>query len=181
MPERATPLYRRVLGAEFDRLPGKIRRLHEVTAPTTVAGLCEIRRGHHPLARMLGRLFGLPPAGVDVPVSVTFEPTGEGEIWQRRFDGIGLSSTQRAARKQGHLIERFGVLDFLLEPRARGDGLDLVLCRVSLFGVPVPRRLWPLVEASERVFEGLFTFDVAIRLPLAGLLIHYKGWLRPGL
>ena len=179
MTDLSTPLYRRVLGPEFDRLPGKIRSLHEVTGPITAAGLCQIQRGDHPLARALGRAFGLPPSGRDVPISVTFKPSGDGETWQRHFNGIGLRSHQSAARRPGHLVERFGHLNLLLEPRARCDGLDLLLCRVTLLGIPVPRRLWPLVEASERVFEGIFTFDVAIRLPVAGLLIHYKGWLRP--
>ena len=178
MPDLSMPLYRRVLGPDFDRLPGKIRALHDVTEPVTAAGLCQIRRGDHPLARLFGRIFGLPPAGRDVPVTVTFKPKGGCEAWQRHFNGVGLTSHQSAARRPGHLIERFGLMTFLLEPRARPEGLDLRLCRVTLLGIPVPRRLWPLVEASERVLEGLFTFDVAIRLPMAGLLIHYKGWLR---
>ena len=179
MSERALPLYRRVLGHDFDRLPGKIRSLHDVTEPVTLAGLCQISRGDHPLARMLGRLLGLPPAGCDVPVQVTFKPSRGGEIWQRRFGGVALSSRQSSARQPGHLVERFGLMSFVLAPRARPEGLDLALCRVKLLGVPLPRRLWPLVEANERVLEGLFAFDVAISLPLAGLLIHYRGWLRP--
>ncbi|MEM7223641.1 MAG: DUF4166 domain-containing protein [Pseudomonadota bacterium] len=178
MPERKAPLYRQVLGVQFDRLPGKIQSLHDVTAPVTVSGLCQIRRGAHPLARLFGCLMGLPSAGSDVPVTVTFQPSRGGETWQRHFGGVGLRSHQSAARRPGHLIERIGPMNFLLEPRARPEGLDLVLCRVWILGLPVPRRLWPLVEANERVREGLFAFDVAIRLPLAGLLIHYQGWLR---
>jgi hypothetical protein len=38
--------------------------------------------------------------------------------------------------------------------------------------------LAPRCVAVEREADGLFHFDVAIRLPLVGPLVHYRGWLK---
>ena len=58
-------------------------------------------------------------------------------------------------------------------------GLALLLRGVRILGLPLPRVLWPRIRAGESVVAGRFVFDVEIRLPLAGLLIHYRGHLEP--
>jgi hypothetical protein len=35
------------------------------------------------------------------------------------------------------------------------------------------------VVAFEMVEDDRFWFDVSLRLPLVGLLAHYRGWLQP--
>ena len=67
---------------------------------------------------------------------------------------------------------------FLLDVKATESGLGLELRRVSLLGLPIPRGLWPRVKAQERVVDGTFAFDVALSLPVVGLMIHYRGTLR---
>ncbi len=44
-------------------------------------------------------------------------------------------------------------------------------------GLPLPRALWPGIEATESEEEGRFRFDVQIGLPLVGRLVRYRGWL----
>ena len=44
-------------------------------------------------------------------------------------------------------------------------------------GLPLPRALWPAIEATEREEEGRFRFDVQIWLPLVSRLVRYRGWL----
>lgn len=179
MAERRTALYRRALGAAFDVLPVEIREMHEVLEPTTAVGRCEIMRGTNGLTYRLGDLFGLPPAGAAVPLSVRFLPEAGREVWRRDFGGVGLRTTQEACSgRPGHLIERLGPLAFLLEVPVNSEGLRLVLRRVWFCGLPVPRVLWPRIDAGERVVEGSFAFDVRVGLPLLGLLVHYRGRLR---
>ncbi len=178
MPEPMPPLYRRVLGSRFDELPPEIRALHDLQGVTTASGVCEIRRGGNPLARCLAAILRMPPAATAVPVRVTFTPDRGRELWQRDFAGCGFRSTQEApAGRAGHLIERFGALAFLLEVPTCPAGLDLVLRRAWCLGLPLPRVFWPRIAACERVVGGSFTFDVEIRLPLLGLMIHYRGRL----
>ena len=72
-------------------------------------------------------------------------------------------------------------LEQSLEPRA--DGLHLVPQRAWFLGIPLPPFLLPRVRAvasEETGPEGpRYTFDVAAALPGIGLVVHYRGWLRP--
>ncbi len=179
MSESPAPLYRRVLGSRFNRLPREIREMHDVQSIATASGRCEIDRGGNPIARLIGWIFRMPPGGADVPVKVTFIAENNREVWQRDFGGARFQTVQEACPgKAGLLIERFGIMAFLLDVKATESGLGLELRRVSLLGLPIPRGLWPRVKAQERVVDGTFAFDVALSLPVVGLMIHYRGTLR---
>ena len=178
MTDAGAPLYRRGLGERYDALPAPLRAMHDVRGTTVATGVCDIDRGASLLARLIGRVFGMPPAGTAVPVTVRFVPRAGVEIWQRDFDGARFRTVQEAADVTGRLIERIGPLAFLLDVPADRHGLRLVLRRVTLFGVPLPRALRPRIDAEERVDEGLFAFNVAIALPLVGPIVHYRGRLR---
>jgi len=153
--------------------------MHDVRSTTTASGTCDIERGRNPIARLIGWVFMMPPGGADVPVTVTFIAGNGSEVWRRDFGGARFQTVQEACPgKPGHLIERFGVMAFLLEVTATETVLGLELRRASVFGIPLPRGLWPRIEAGERVVDGAFAFDVALRLPVVGLMIHYRGKLR---
>lgn len=179
---QVAPFYRLLLGRGFESLPVQIREIHDVSRETIARGRCRIRRGDHPLSRLVGRLFRLPPAGDNLPVKVRFLPQAGGERWFRRFGTHRLASHQVPAGRPGWMFERFGPGRFLIELAAGREGLTLSLRGVSFFGLPLPRSLWPEIRAGESVEAGLFVFDVEIGLPLAGLLIHYRGhlWLEGG-
>lgn len=180
MSDTSLPLYRRVLGSDFERLPRPIQDLHDVSDSMAAGGQCEIARGSHFLVPLIAGLFRLPPAGRAVPVTVTFRRQAEKEIWHRRFGQAEMKTLQEACPLlPGHIIERFGPLACRLEIECSQDGLRLLPHGLRLFGLPLPRWLWPRVAAGERVEAGRFTFDVAIGLPWVGLLVHYSGQLSP--
>jgi hypothetical protein len=61
-----------------------------------------------------------------------------------------------------------------------GDGrLRLVLRRWTFLGIPLPIGLAPQGHAIEFEQDGRFRFDVAIRAPLIGPIVRYRGWLAP--
>ena len=67
-----------------------------------------------------------------------------------------------------------------LAVEAHAAGLDMAVTGWRLGSLPLPRRLRPTTRASERIdAQGRFRFDVALFLPLIGLLVHYRGWLVP--
>lgn len=174
------PLFRRILGDDFDRMPAPIREMHDLRHDSVAVGVSEIARGQSVVARLIGMVTGLPPAGAEVPVSVTFALRDGTEVWRRDFDGRGFRTRLgAAAARPGHVVERYGPTAFLLELRADGAGLDLLVRRMTAFGLPVPRALWPRVVASERVVDGQFAFDVTMNLPFGGLLVRYRGRLQP--
>jgi hypothetical protein len=175
------PLYRRLLGEAWDRLPASVRALHDLQGETRVAGRAEVDRGTGLLSRLVATVVGFPAAGGEVPVEVTFQVRDGIETWQRRFAGQRFSSTQEEGRgrSEGLVVERFGPVRVGMALVVEGDRLRLVVRRWSLFGLPLPLALAPNGEAWETEAEGRFRFHVEIRHPWTGLIVRYRGWLAP--
>lgn len=154
--------------------------MHEITAPATAEGRAEITRGRSVVSGVVGWLARLPAAGSDIPVTVLFIPRDGTELWRRTF---GRSSFQTvlstAPGRPGYLVERLGMMRFLLKVSVDNRGLSMILAGMTVLGVPVPRMLWPRIAATERVEDGLFAFDVSVSAPIGGLIIRYRGRLRP--
>jgi hypothetical protein len=179
-PEGA-PLYRRILGEAWDRLPEVLRLMHDPGNGMVAVGRASVERGTNPLARLVARAFGFPPASEDIPVRVTFTPGPEGELWQRDFGGRRFRSLQSEGQGRfGQLLaERFGPFVFGLALVLEDGRLRLVPRRWTAFGLPMPRWLMPGGDSFETVENGRFRFHVEIRLPLAGPVVRYRGWLEP--
>lgn len=171
------PLYRRVLGATFDVLPARVRELHDLRGPAVWWGEASVERGRSPLSRLAAALTGLPPAGADQPLRVTFEPVGAREIWSRRFGRMLFCSIQY--ERDGFLAERVGPATFVFTAVASTEGLALRLEGFKVLGIPLPRSLHPTVCTFERERGGRYEFEVEAHLPFLGLLVRYGGWLEP--
>lgn len=170
------PLYARIMGAHFDRLPPSVRAVHDIQGDAGAAGEGTVRRGRNPLARLLGAIMRFPPAGPH-PLHVAFAERGGRERWARDFGGHFFAST--LSERKGLAVERFGPVrfGFALEPAT--DGLNMALKRWSVFGLPLPRFLAPRIAAREWEADGRFHFDVAVAMPIVGDVVHYSGWLKP--
>jgi hypothetical protein len=170
------PLYHRVMAADFDRLPPKVRDMHELAGAGLAEGSATIIRGANPLSRLIARIMGFPPAGADVPVTVRFFERAGHEIWSRRFGDAGFSS--ELSERGGLLIERFGALRFGFELKGGPEGLGMHLRRWWLGPAPLPLALGPRGVARETEIDGVFHFDVPIALPFVGPIVSYQGWLK---
>lgn len=170
------PLYRKVMGAEFDSLPEAVRAIHEIAGAGLAEGRANVTRGANPLARLVAALMRFPPAAVDVPVQVRFFERDGQERWDRRFGASGFSS--RLSRHGDWLVEQFGPLRFAFELTREPDGLAMRLRRWWLGPAPMPLAVGPRGVAREREVDGRFGFDVPISLPVVGLIVRYEGWLR---
>ena len=170
------PLYARLLGEDFSRLPPLVRAIHEVQADAGAAGEGRVERGRNPLARLLGAIMRFPPAG-DYPLHVAFAARDGRERWTRDFGGQIFSSELSGG--SGLAVERFGPIRFGFALVSTGDGLAMRLRRWSILGMPLPLVLAPRITAFERQEEDRFHFDVAVALPLIGEVVHYSGWLKP--
>ena len=169
------PLYRRLLGARFESLPEQVRALHDVTATSVWAGRADVERGRSLAARIVATLFGLPPAGRDQALRVTFEPVAGREIWTRSFGSAVFRSVQYERR--GLLRERVGPSTFVFALATPPDGMALKLRGVRFLGVPLPRFLAPSVATFESERDGRYRFEVEASLPLLGHIVRYQGWL----
>jgi hypothetical protein len=172
----AIPLYARAMGARFDALPAAVRAMHEVNGEGGAAGEGSVKRGSHPLARLIGGIMRFPPEG-DYPVHVGFAERDGKERWTRDFGGHRFAS--ELSQAGDGVAERFGPLRFVFDLPADETGLRMALRGWTIFGIPMPRVLGPRIEAREWQEGGRFCFEVEVCLPLIGPVVHYQGWLDP--
>ena len=180
LPEEA-PLYRRILGESWARLPPELKEMHNFAGELSAQGRASVERGAGWLARSIAAIFRFPAAGADVPVSVTFRSDHGREIWRRTFDGRSFVSVQQEGRGRYErlLRERFGPLAFGLALVWEQERLKLVPRGWSFLGIPLPSWLMPGGEAFEWSKDGRFHFHVEIGQRLTGLIVRYRGWLAP--
>jgi len=173
-------LHRRILGTAWQSLPAVLRAVHGAGPKLTITGAASITRGRGVLARLLAWIMRFPAAGENIPVAVTFERHGHYDKWTRDFGGQEFSSTFTlgTGRFEHLLCERFGPLTYGMALVPDADRLNLVMRRWNFLGLPLPRSLMPSGDSYEYAKDNRFCFDVEIRLPLAGFVIRYRGFLR---
>ena len=175
------PLFRATMGRLFNRLPRPVKAQHGALDILLSRGRCDIERGKAWHARLVGWLFGFPPAGRDLPTLVTVIAERGREIWHRDFGGEGIFTVLEPARRNGApvIVERFGLVCFDLALGEAEGGISLTVVGMRAFGLAIPRFLWPRVKATERAEAQRFHFDIDIDLSWGAKLIHYRGWVVP--
>jgi hypothetical protein len=177
----AWPLYRRVLGDAWNRLPPEIRDLHTLKGSMKASGRARVERGSGLFGRLIGALIGFPQAGDDIPVTVDFESRNGGEVWTRTFGTQRFSSVQTEGQGQhAYLVrERFGTVEVSLAVVLDGEVLRLIVRSWRFLGIPMPLFLAPGGVAFEHAEGERFNFNVEIAHPLVGTIVRYRGWLAP--
>lgn len=175
-------LYRQILGKDWDRLPSAIRGLHEMSeGNATFRGRAVVERGRGPFARLAASIAGFPAAGEDVPVEIRFACADGREVWTRRFGDKVLRSSQRPVegREERLLAEHFGPFRILCALEPEENRLHLRVRGWSFLGLPLPALLAPGGRTFEEDRDGLFHFHVEVENPMTGLIVRYRGWLKP--
>lgn len=180
MQQKSPALYRRILGTDYDRMPLIIQRMHDVDAAVVARGTASIYRPASILGRLAGNMMGMPSAGTDLAAHVTFITQGQSEIIRREYGGMILETIQREGTgyDASHLIEQYGPVRLIIRLAATCAGLQFELVRVRMFGIPLPRVIWPELIAREWVENGWYRFSVSIALPLIGHVVRYQGRLK---
>jgi hypothetical protein len=114
-------LYRRAPGERFESL----RRFHE--SPGSATGTVDIVHGSGPLRRLLAGLMGLPRPGRAVPVTLSVEAYGKGEVWTRPFGATPLVTRQSV--EECLLMEAAGPYRFAFRMGIEAIGITFVLVR----------------------------------------------------
>ena len=171
-----TPLFAHVLGdAAFSTLPRRVQALHRATGTRRYTGNAQVEAGSGWFARLCARATALPPSASTVPVEVEITSDGGGERWTRRFGAHRMPS--RFWQAGGLLYERIGAATFAFALHVEAGSLHWRVRHVRVIGVPLPAALFRGVRAREFETDGRYGFDVEASLPLAGLLVRYRGWL----
>ncbi|MET1047454.1 MAG: DUF4166 domain-containing protein, partial [Hyphomicrobium sp.] len=172
-------LIERASGGSYGNLPSALKAFHDQAAFPVWTGTADIDASNSLIGRMLRRVFGFPPPGREVEVTVTVDRNGGEEIWTRNFGGRRFHS--RLSYDGGNVVcERFGPFGILLGIHAACGEIAMPVVGWRIGRMPFPLFLAPKSEAREFIGEdGRFHFDVAIRIPIVGRLAHYRGWLVP--
>jgi Domain of unknown function (DUF4166) len=174
----AEALFRRLLGADrFDALPPPLRTLHLHAGRANWHGEVEVTRGPRLLSRLCAWATRLPRAGSG-PIEVEIIASDGREQWTRHVDGHAMRSRLWAG--DGLLNERLGLVTFAFSLSSAGEDIVWTVARVRVLGLfPLPVAWFSQVRACESVGDdGRYCFEVEAALPLAGLLVHYRGWLK---
>ena len=176
------PVFQRALDNAWAELPEQIREIHDVQDSLEFGGRASVSRGNSLVAKLIGYIVGFPPAGSDIPLRVTMKNINGREYWTRDFDGHKFSSVMYSGKERfAHLVrERFGPVSFAMALVLEDGRLNYVQRGWTFLGIPMPRFLGPQGETYEQVEDGRFHFHVEIRLPVAGHVVTYDGWLIRG-
>ncbi|MCA0871091.1 DUF4166 domain-containing protein [Seohaeicola saemankumensis] len=127
--------------------------------------------------RQICRLMGFPEATEGAAFQFSTERGHIADIWTRQI-GDQFMRSQLWVTGDGYLAEKLGPVTAVSAIQIKDGALCLRLRRMRVLGIPVPLVLAPRVETIERGQDGLYIFDVSIRLPLARApLVRYAGFL----
>ena len=170
------PLYARVLGEAWHRLPATIRALHGEGGASEVRGEARVERGRG-LASLAARVARFPPPSARVPLHVSFVAHDGGERWERRFGPHRMTSVQWQGRgsADGLLCERMGAARIEMALVESGGKLEFVMRGWRLLGIPMPRFLGPTLTSWEQATGDGVRFLVEIGHPLVGMVVRYSG------
>ena len=176
---RGTPdgtVFQSVLGTgAFAALPSPLQRLHLHQGSRTYVGEVEVVRGRSLLSRLCAWATRLPFAGKG-PIEVDIVSNGAREQWTRRVGTHAMASSLWSG--DGLLCERLGLVRFAFQLDGRDGAIAWRVTQVRVFGVlPLPASWFSRVAAREWAEGDRYHFDVYAALPVAGLLVHYRGWL----
>jgi hypothetical protein len=166
LADERVALYRRVLGEAWDSLPEPLRAMHDLDGERGADGVAVVERGSGLLARLVAFVIGLPPAGAEIPVTVSFRAEHGREHWQRNFAGRVFLSVQAQGRGRFErlLCERFGPLNFVMALVCESERMRLVVRRWS-----VCRAHWRRAETrTNSLRRGVSIFTLRSPIPSPG-------------
>ncbi len=144
MPPDA-PLYRRLLGDAYGKLPTSLWRMHALKETMAAEGVATVTRGKSLLARSAAVIVGFPKAGENIPGAGGFQKREWCRTLDARLAGKSFHSTQEQGRGRNEWLvcERFGPLMAGMALVVEDGKLRLIVRRWSLFGIFRCARLAP--------------------------------------
>lgn len=174
-PAATQLLFPMLLGERFCALSPCVQTLHLREGTQHLRGEVEVERGRSWLSRLCAWATRLPPAGAGpIVVEITSEPGSE--RWIRRIAHHAMPSRLWAGN--GLLCERLGLVTFGFRLDVEQGAIVWRVVRVCVLGMPLPAAWFDGVIAREWEEAGRYRFDVGAVMPVAGLLVHYRGWLQ---
>ncbi len=162
-------MYRRHIGAAWDRLPDVVRRSHEL--PLVARGTVDVRWGPGRAGRLLARALRMPPEGSGLPITMDMRPEGDRVLLVRTIGGATFPSQQAIV---GDVVREWAgpaTFDFRLE--ADAEWLVYRTVRTRIAGVPLPVAVTAVVAPRG---EGWHT-RVTVEMRPGGRILEYDAYV----
>ncbi len=118
----AAALYPSLLGAAWNSLAAPDQHAHCNGAEIACTGVFRIEAAKNWFGRSLACTLRLPKPSQAANVRLLVQPTADGEMWRREFDGHTLVTFQSRDR-QGCLVERFAGVEIRVRLHVENGGL----------------------------------------------------------
>jgi hypothetical protein len=177
----ASDLVEQWFGAAFAQLHPQLQALHrhggvlrgpvQLSFGTGLAGL---------VGKWLARRLGIPPQAGAATLEVRIASDAAGLHWSRRFNqGSTFDSVfqPQGSYPDGDWVERSGPIELRLQVALIDAGWHWQQRQLRVAGIALPRWLMPTMVASKQVIDGKYLFSVALRFPLLGCVLAYRGEL----
>mgnify|MGYP002700078784 FL=1 len=161
------------MGSTFNSLSPLLKQVH--TGTQNIEGIIKIERGNA-LAHIICNTFGFPKARNSCTLKVECHHSATSMLWIRNFDGHIMKSS--FFRNQNSMIEKLGPLDLFFSPTEKNGSLSYNFLSTKLFGIPLPKRLAPIIHAREYEENGEYKFEVKISMYLIGPILSYGGTMK---
>lgn len=168
-------------GAAFTQLAPQLQALHGQGG--TLRGPCGVTYGSG-LAGMVGKVLarklGIDDGRRAAMLSVKIGSDATGLLWSRRFnDGpLFVSHFEPVGHyPDGYWLERSGRVKLRFGVSIKNGAWHWEQQRLSWLGMPLPGALMPRVIASKAVIDASYVFCVAVKFPLLGTVLSYRGAL----
>jgi hypothetical protein len=155
----------------FNKLSPVLRDAH--TGFKRLSGEAEVSQGNA-AAKLLCRLFRFPPAG-DCYLEVDCNNRAYEMLWHRRFNKHTMNS--RFVADGEYLIEYLNGMKLYFKAVERNTALYYEFHHTRFLGIPVPNFLAPKILAFEQEKNGLYDFQVEVKMFPFGKVIAYRGTL----
>lgn len=171
---------------EARALDGWVHRFHSGPGSATARGFLDVDVGASRAVRLLVRILRLPRPGAGQAARVHIARRIEGdathEEWVRTVGAVTFSTRQIHTGDQ--VRERLGLLELTMRYQATTSDLWFVPTGAALalgrLRIRLPRFVAPRVcahawSSGDETSAPAFDVEVAMRLPLAGVLMSYRG------
>lgn len=167
-------------GRQFKYLHPEIRELH--THGGVLKGVVDVSFGAglgQFLGQRLARKMNIPGEGSH-QFSVEISHHSDGLHWDRTFNHstkIKSIFTPVGTIENGYWLEETGPLKMRLTVDIREGGWHWRYLGFRFMGIPLPRQLFPELEAYKTIENGLYRFHVGLSVPIIGSILVYRGLL----
>jgi len=175
-------IYPKALGKQWAQVSKPIQKLHDRRLRILWKGWFQIDNGRRWLSKLIIFLMRLPRKTDRTSLRLKIERFKNGEKWSRQIGTHRLVTTQLEGRSR-QILERMDGLEFAFNLRVKRGGIiyQQKSCglRLGFLFIPLPKILSPRIEASEKPSGKNVLVRVAIRVPIAGLVVSYNGRIAP--